>query len=716
MKQTPNLLLSLSLSTLAACHAAAASGDAAPQSAPVADLGTVLVEGAAVSKYRPDTVNSGSFTDLPPEALPVTVDTLTSDFIREHNPTDVHDLLRFVPGIETGGKSLLVRSPGQFSVRGMGGSEPAFDGLFPIGRGPGLFMDAFLMDRVEIAKGPVGALAGGAGASQNASGAGGSVNMYLKSAALGADRTEVQENTTAGRDTWRLRAMGDSNRTVDGGAGAVRLAGTADWYEPAYANKGSQKGASARESYAAAPSAVYAFSDEVTAGVKSLFQFTEQPSYIGVPVWRGKAGGGYDLHESSCLPGDRSSYKSFMVNPWLDWLVRDGWTLKFGASAMVSEWDQTTREPYTAMPGTPEFAEYCRTGAWPSGRKYMTSNFSESSAIMHNYAAFVRSTWDGELSSAATNSLLVQPDYNYRSSSGGFGTPTSRYGVTAQDAVTWRALTVLAGARYDRFEQSAYSSGRVRYRHMSADAVSPRAGASLRPTDWLVLFGNLSQTQTPMLGLRCEDGSTPDDPWRATQYEGGFRLRPAEKLWFSFSGYRIDQEHVPEFDNTGIVLDWDGKTASQGVEASLSGDVTDDLTLMLMYAHNHYTDRNAPRGSKARSFDRYPADTFSLSASWRVPRGALEGVVLGCGWRVRSKSFATMRGAYVDENLYFDRSDVFDVNAAVPFSVFGGSADWALTLGVRNLFDEDYFESARHYYECLAGEPRTFELGVRGSC
>ena len=36
-----------------------------------------------------------------------------------------------------------------------------------------------------------------------------------------------------------------------------------------------------------------------------------------------------------------------------------------------------------------------------------------------------------------------------------------------------------------------------------------------------------------------------------------------------------------------------------------------------------------------------------------------------------------------------------------------------LTLGIRNLFDEKYFESARHYYECLAGEPRTFEIGLR---
>src|SRR5574344_852097 len=102
----------------------------------VADLGKVVVEGSALSKYRPETVTGATFTDVPPEKLPVVVDTLTEDFIREKNPTDLNDLLRNVPGIQTGGTSMGVRQPGQFSIRGMGGTEPAVDGVFGIGRGP----------------------------------------------------------------------------------------------------------------------------------------------------------------------------------------------------------------------------------------------------------------------------------------------------------------------------------------------------------------------------------------------------------------------------------------------------------------------------------------------------------------------------------------------------------------------------------------------------
>ena len=74
----------------------------------VVDLGTVVVEGSALSKYRPEKVTGGTFTGEAPEKLPCVVDTLTEDFIRERNPTDMNDLLRWVPGIETGGTSLLV--------------------------------------------------------------------------------------------------------------------------------------------------------------------------------------------------------------------------------------------------------------------------------------------------------------------------------------------------------------------------------------------------------------------------------------------------------------------------------------------------------------------------------------------------------------------------------------------------------------------------------
>ena len=695
----------------------------------VADLGTVVVEGSALSKYRPEKVSGGTFTDESPEKLPVVVDTLTEDFIRERNPTDLNDLLRWVPGIETGGTSLLVRQPGLFSIRGMGGTEPAFDGVIPVGRGAGLFMDPYMMERVEIVKGPIGSLSGGAGAQQNNNGAGGSINMYLKGAHLRGSERQLQETTSVGRNTWRQRGMIDANEVVVEDKAAVRLPASFDIYSPTYTANGSQEGARPREQYTVAPSFVLKPYEDLTLGLKSMFISSDSPSYIGVPVWRGEPGGGYGWDESSCRKEDRSKYMGMMVNPYVDWQVTDDWLLKFGGAFMYSHLEQNTREPYTES--GKGLQHYFDTGHWLNEtEKYQTTNFSESRSFSRNFNAYARSVYTKEeLPWGFRNTFLVQPDFYYRDSSGGFGTPTSRYGVTAQDSIGWGWVTLLAGIRYDYFvendsDQTTTARNGTKttthYPEARAYAFSPRGGLTIQPLDWLVFFGNLSQTQTPTLGYVSADGTRPTDPWVATQYEGGFRLRPLEKLWFSASYYHIDQENMPQLDDNNGNYYFDGHNTSDGVELSLSGDITENWTVMAMYAYNFYV--NHDETGKGSEFERVPRNTVSFNTSYRLHGfDLIEDVVVGMGYRFRSMSYATMRGSYVNENLYFNPSHVFDINMSVPFAKFLPSSQsewadkWFVTFAVRNLFNERYFDTSRHYYECFVGEPRMFEIGVRGS-
>ena len=700
--------------------------DASGATNEVADLGTVVVEGSALSKYRPEAVAGATFTAEPPERLPTVVDTLTEDFIREKNPTDLNDLLRWVPGIETGGTSLLVRQPGLFSVRGMGGTEPAFDGVIPVGRGAGLFMDPYMMERVEIVKGPIASLSGGAGAQQNNNGAGGAVNLYLKGARLGGSERQFQENTSVGRNTWRQRGMVDANEVLVDEKFAMRFVGSFDVYSPAYVSSGEQNGARPREQYSVAPSFVLKPNDDVTLGVKTMFVSSDSPSYIGVPVWRGKPAGGYGWYESSCRKSDRSIYRGMMVNPYVDWQVNEEWLLKFGGSFMYSHMEQTTREPYTESgDGLVHFYE---TGRWLNeDEKYQTTDFSESRSFGRSYTTYARSVYTkDDLPGGFRNTFVAQPDYYYRDSSGGFGTPTSRYGVTAQDSLGWGWVTLLGGLRYDYFvendsivdsvDRATKKTVRTVYDEAHAFAFSPRGGLTVQPLEWLVFFGNVSQTQTPTLGYVATDGTRPTDPWLATQYEGGIRLSPWEKLWFSASYYHIDQENMPQAETANNVTTYyfDGRNSSDGVELSLSGDITENWSAMAMYAYNFYV--NHDETGKASEFERVPRNTVAFNTSYRLHGFDLvEDVVVGMGYRYRSMSYACMRGAYANENLRFDSSHVFDVNLSIPFSKFGLSEKWFLTLGVRNLFDERYFDTSRHYYECFAGDPRTFEIGIRGS-
>lgn len=695
----------------------------------VADLGTVLVESSALSRYRPDKVDGATFTGEAPEDLPTVVDTLTEDFIREKNPTDMNDLLRRVPGIETGGTSLLVRQPGLFSIRGMGGTEPAFDGVIPLGRGAGMFMDPFMMESVEIVKGPIAGLSGGSGAQQNNNGAGGAISLRLKGAHLDKTERSFQETTSVGNNTWRQRAMVDFNEILGDGDAAVRVPVSVDVFSPTYANQGSQDGASPRRQYTIAPSFIMASGEDMTFGIKTIFLSSDSPSYIGIPVWKGKPAAGYGWYESSAREDDRSKYTGVMVNPYLDLQVNEDWLLKFGGAFMYSDMEQTTREPYTSymvdMAGNPigDFGTFCNTGVWPGGDKYMMSGFSNSKTYQKSFNLYARSVYRKEdLPLGLSNTLMVQPDFYYREQGNSLG--VARYGATLQDSVGIGWFTLLGGIRFDKFVEDAGDMTvqmkpkpcKIHYPRAYAEAWSPRAGLTVKPNDWLVFFGNVSRTETPNLGYATIDGRIPTEPWTAMQYEAGARVRALEKLWLSASYYDIHQKDMPQMEADYTSYYFDGDNWSRGVELSASGDISEDWTLMAMYSYNQYTDRTKALGDPARDFERTPRHHVTLNTSYRLHGSELiEDIVVGASYRFRSMSYATMRGSYVNENLRFDESNVFDVNASIPFSKFGGSDDWYLTLGVRNLFGEKYFETSRHYYECFVGEPRTFEIGIRGA-
>ena len=673
----------------------------------VADLGTIVIEASHLSKYRPTKVSGGSFTDMPPEKLPCVVDTITEDFIRERNPTDLNDLLRWIPGIDTGGTSLLVRQPGLFSVRGMGGSEPSFDGVIPIGSGAGLFMDPFLLDRVEVVKGPIGSLQGGAGAQRDNNGAGGSINLHLKGAYLSEKRTSLQAQTSIGKNTWRQRGMLDHNEVVSEDRIAIRAVGSFDFYDPAYVNQGIQNGASPRQSYTIAPSFIYRPIENLTFGLKSIFMHANNPSYIGIPVWRGNPANGYSWYESSCKDGQRSEYRGFMINPYADWQVNDEWLLKFGAAMMYSWRDhRTIFEPNSKY--------WSANGGYvPTDDKYMTSQFSEGKKkqISRSYNVYTRSIWTKEdLPYGLSNSFVIQPDYYYRETYGRLG--VNRFGVTFQDAVGWKWISLLGSVRYDYFREQAGDG----YSATVAQAVSPRGGLTVQPLEWLVFFGNLSQTRTPTLGLTGVDSKRPDEPWYATQYEAGFRVSPVDNLWLSLSAYRIEQENTPVADPINPDLyHFEGESRSEGIEFSLTGDITEYWTMMAMYAYNEYTDLTKPKSDPGRDFERRPKHTFTINTSYRFGEGILEDIVIGGSYRLRTKSYATVRGEFRDQNLYFNPSHVFDINMSIPFSKFGGSENWVLTFGVRNIFGEKYFDTSRHYYECFVGECRMFDIGIRAS-
>ncbi|MDO4527239.1 MAG: Plug domain-containing protein, partial [bacterium] len=75
---------------------------------------------AALPKYRKIINDAGMLVEMPPEKVPFVVDTFTEDFIEDRNTTDLDQLLSLQPGIHQGGKTMMSRHAGAYTIRGYG--------------------------------------------------------------------------------------------------------------------------------------------------------------------------------------------------------------------------------------------------------------------------------------------------------------------------------------------------------------------------------------------------------------------------------------------------------------------------------------------------------------------------------------------------------------------------------------------------------------------
>ena len=93
----------------------------------------------------------------------------------------------------------------------------------------------------------------------------------------------------------------------------------------------------------------------------------------------------------------------------------------------------------------------------------------------------------------------------------------------------------------------------------------------------------------------------------------------------------------------------------------------------------------------------------------------LADCVAGFAYRYRHRYETTFRGAAIGDDFYVDDSHVFDCSLDIPLRKFGGAGAFTLSLALKNIFNKRYIESNRHYYQGFPGEPRAFEIALRGS-
>ncbi len=360
-------------------------------------------------------------------------------------------------------------------------------------------------------------------------------------------------------------------------------------------------------------------------------------------------------------------------------------------------------------------------------------------ALKHTMLAGLDYQW----SSAGANSNNLGgpggavPNLNYLNPSYGtivppaltFSTDQTRkqLGVYAQDQIKLDNWTFLLGIRHDQSNQSTQSrninTGAVSAVAKPSDsAVTWRAGAIYQFENGLAPYVSYSTSFEPTLGT--DYLGTAFVPTTGKQIEGGIKYQPTWfKGHFILSVFDIRQQNVLTMDNAHpsganplctasanfcqIQL---GEVRSRGFEVSGKANPLPGLNLIASYSH---TDVRTTRSEQVvggiplqgKVPVGAPTHTASAWADYTFQHGSLTGFGIGAGVRYVGSSYGdNINSAAMIVPAY----TLVDLGLSYDLGVWGPQLkDWKLSLNVHNLFDKDYVSGCASATQCFYGLGRT---------
>ena len=259
--------------------------------------------------------------------------------------------------------------------------------------------------------------------------------------------------------------------------------------------------------------------------------------------------------------------------------------------------------------------------------------------------------------------------------------------LSAQDQIDMGAWTLVAGLRYT---QQKFVYGAVGTQPVDESRWSPKLGALYRLSDADSVYANVATGMAPNQVASSSNQSLPSR--RSAQVELGWKsLWQGGKLVSDVAVYRLDQRNMISADqstpNNNFDFTVDGSGRSQGLEASLSGDVNERLSVRAAYAYTH-----------ARVLDN------SVFAGKTVPNVAAQTLSLWGHYRWAMASDVQWRtgvGVYAQGARYADRANTVVLPGYVRLDLthswrkpLGAGESLELQLAVHNLLDKAYYVSS----------------------
>ncbi|MBD8893889.1 TonB-dependent siderophore receptor [Roseibium litorale] len=692
-----HMATTVSLLAVSAAHA---------QDETVTKLDAISVQGLSeqgdgpVDGYVATRSRAGTKTDTPLSKTPQAVSVVPSQQIEDQAATSVSEALRYSSGVST-----EYRGSSNFSdemyIRGFGYVPRYVNGL-SFGLGSLGKIDPYLLERVEVLRGPSSILYGQASP-------GGIVNLVTKRP---TGETKREAEVFVGTDA-KVGAAFDLQGVFDpDGVWSYRLVGTAERSD-LEENKLSEEG------FSISPSLRWAPTGDTSLTLSTIF--THQPK-AGFRNFREAAGTlyatSYGLIPNDFLVSDPDfeEYRStqFQVGYEFEHRFNDIFTFRQNAAYNIIDtyhqtltWGSLQADEKTitrtASGGSTDLNQFVidnqlqsefRTGAFD--HTLLTGfDFKHSSKNYQWGYNFSTPSIDWTAPSYGVGNLALtdrQSDYV---------TTASQAGLYVQDQIEFGKLTVSLGGRYDWADTETDNLLAADTSYYDS-AFSGRAGAIYNFDNGISPYISYSTSFEPSLDV--DHNNQPLDPVTAQQLEAGVKYAP-ENLPFQVyaSVFQIYQQNRSSTDPVTNEIFQTGEIRSRGVEIEGHAQITENLSLVASYTFVDAEVTEDEDSSKiGLKVDRVPEHQANLWGKYEFHDGMLNGFGIGAGVRYIGESTDRTNALTVPAVTLFDAMASYD---------FGARTDKLdgvkLQINASNLMDKRYTASCASKYACWYGAGRT---------
>ncbi|CAM3015103.1 TonB-dependent siderophore receptor [Moritella viscosa] len=658
--------------------------------------------------------NTATKTALAPIDTPQAITDVDRETLDLRGVKSVAEALRYVPAVNTELRGGAVSRLDLFNIRGFINYQNFYDGLPLMFNGWNLQpqIDSIALEQVEVFKGPTSVLYGNIPP-------GGMVNLIAKS----PQQEQSTDVTVTGGDFDRKELSIDSTGQISDTNLSYRVVGMVR-------KKDGQADTSEEERYVFAPSLDWQVSDKTLVNFNIYYQ--NDPSagiYTSVPGAGSVLSNPNGQLDSSTFTGDENwnTYERevLMLGYKINHEFNNSWAFLMNARYMDAD----------------AYQENTYNGALQSdmrtvGRNaYLTDEKSQSFVIdnqisgrfntgvlEHNVLlGFDYQQLDSRIiykDASAPSIDVFNPNHQQIDGSSlnftyttDFDLESNQVGLYLQDQLVLGNLVVIAGGRYDEYEQTStdHASGVDTAAAIKQDNFAFRLGGLYSFDNGLAPYVSYAQSFEPVVG-KDRHGNV-FVPSTGEQWEAGLKYESADmSKKFVVSLFNITKQNDLTRDPTGTAYDkvQTGETQSRGVEVEANAMLTDNMDLAVSYTYMDMKVTEDNTGLEGKTPIWVPKHAANVWLNYYLYNGMAAGTTIGTGIRyVGETQIDALNRDQVPDYTLVDLSVSYDLSY-LSDSLDGSS----ISVVASNLFGTDYY-SCYDTDNCWFGAERDITANVK---